>query len=198
MKRDNIATAAIPIRMGQAGSIRLTQIAAYDKDGNVLPVKFHVSLYYVNSVAVDSMPQFPVLRGASTFPDYLKPRKTDAKGGATIPTTYGKTVLADKNQTHPFYKGGFEKVQPDGSNYPWGGDVQLADESQVVGWGNYYEPAGYSPGRFSKGAARTGMLEDTTPWTWDLTSPGNLNLDQPADNAKEEYAGMSVRHDLLR
>ena len=188
MKRGGIATASIPIRMGQAGTIRLTQIAAYDKDGNVLPVKFHVSLYYVNSVAVDSMPQFPGARGSEDFPDYLAARKIAVKGATIIPTTF-QTALGQKAQTHPFYKGAFETVQPDGTHFPWGADVQLADESQVVGWGNYYEPAGYSPGRFSKGAARTGLLEDATPWGWDLTGPGNLNLDKPADNAKEEYAG---------
>ena len=43
------------------GTIRLTQMAAYDKHGNVMPVKFHLSLYDNNAVASDSMPQFPGL-----------------------------------------------------------------------------------------------------------------------------------------
>ena len=57
-----------------------------------------------------------------------------------------------------------------------------------MGWGNYYEPAGYSPGRFSKGAGRTGLLEDNTTWTWNLDE--DLDLDKPSENAKKEYAGM--------
>ena len=68
----------------------------------------------------------------------------------------------------------------------------------MVGWGNYYEPAGYSPGRFSKGAARTGLLEDDQPWGWDLTG-SNVGPDTtPARTSRSEYAGMLFVHDLLR
>ena len=195
VKRKNIATASIPIRMSQAGSIRLTQIAAYDKDGNVMRVKFHASVYYVNSVAVNSMPQFPGTRESAHFPKYLPARKKGVAGTRdsdrpVIPTTY-ETTGNDKAQTHPFYKGGWEEYQPDGSYYPWGNDVQMADASQVVGWGNFYEPGGYSPGRFSKGADRTGVLEDNTAWGWDMAGGGaNIHLDKPSENEKEEYAGM--------
>ena len=85
-------------------------------------------------------------------------------------------------------------IQPDGTHFPWGADVQMTASGAevVVGWGNYYEPAGYSPGRFSKGASRTGLLEDDTAWSWDLSSL--LNLDKPKNpklgNQNEEYSGM--------
>jgi len=189
MKRDGIALAAVPIRMSQAGSIRLTQIAAYDKDGNVLPVKFHVSLYDNSGVDAKAMPRFPVIRSDPQFPNYLPARKVN---GTVIPTTY-QTDLTPA-MTHPFYKGGWEHIQPDGTNFPWGGDAQLpAQGAEVkVGWGTYYEPAGYSPGRASKGAARTGLLNDDTVWGWDLSSL--LNLDKPKNpklgNQNDEYAGM--------
>jgi len=42
---------SIPIRMSQGGTIRLSQLAAYDRDGNVMPVKFHISVYKLNGVA---------------------------------------------------------------------------------------------------------------------------------------------------
>jgi hypothetical protein len=183
VKRDGIALASIPIRMSQAGTIRLTQIAAYDKDGNVLPVKFHVSVYDNNGVAVNSMPRFPVTRTDPLFPPYLAARDVD---GTVIPTTYKSTLTPA--MTHPFYKGGWENIQPNGTHFPWGGDEQLPSVPPKVGWGNYYEPAGYSPGRFSKGAARTGLLSDDSPWGWDLSSL--LNLDKPKTNANEEYSGM--------
>jgi len=179
--RDGQQTMAIPIRMSQAGSIRSTQIAAYDKNGNLTPVKFHASVYMNNGTAVNAMPKFPVARAAAHFPKYLDARKTD---GSVIPTTY------DVYQAHPFYKGGWEHVQPDGTHFPWGNDTQLPTDTAglVVGWGNYYEPAGYSPGRFSKGAARTGVLTDDSAWSWDLTP--DLNLDKPKQNDPENYAGM--------
>ena len=187
VKRDGIQQAAIPIRMSQAGSIRLSQIAAYDKNGHVLPVKFHVSLYTIPSVAVDSMPSLPTIRSDPQFPAYLPARKVT---GEVIPTTY-KTNLTPA-MSHPFYKGAWESIQPNGTHFPWGMDVQLPSETPVVGWGNYYEPAGYSPGRFSKGAARTGLLNDDATWGWDLSTL--LNLDRPKNpklgNQNEEYSGM--------
>ena len=154
----NIALASIPIRMSQAGNIRLSQIAAYDKHGNVMPVKFHVSVYSNSGMAVDAMPRFPGAREEPPgtpnpdFPKYLDARKVD---GTVIPTTYATNTVSGvkKLQTHPFYKGGWEHVAPDGRPFPWGDDSQLPGEDPIVGWGNYYEPAGYSPGAVHQGSS---------------------------------------------
>jgi hypothetical protein len=196
VKRDGQATMAIPIRMSQAGSIRLTQLAAYDKHGNVMPVKFHYSVYYSNGTAENGMPQFPGKRSDPDFPRYLKARQKGLPGvrdrdRPVIPTTYETSGKATA-QAHPFYEGGWETVQPDGTQFPWGSDVQLADANDglIVGWGNYHEPAGYSPGRFSKGADRTGLLEDNAAWSWDVVGHSNLDLQDPDQNVNEEYAGM--------
>ena len=176
--RDGLVGSAIGIRMGQAGTIRLTQVAAYDKDGNVLPVKFHFSIYGDSGTNRDSMPQFPGARTDDDFPPYLPARRVD---GSVIPTTYESGGVG-KAQTHPFYKGGWETVQPNGQGFPWTGAPQLPAKgtNKVVGYGNYYEPAGFYPGRFSKGADRTGLLQDDATWTWDLSgvsvslTPGNV------------------------
>lgn len=56
-----------------------------------------------------------------------------------------------------------------------------------MGWGTYYEPAGYSPGHFSDGDDRTGMLEDNTVWSWDLSE--FIDRNKPQLNRKDEYAG---------
>ena len=61
------------------------------------------------------------------------------------------------------------------------------DAGLIVGWGNYFEPAGYSPGRASRGASRTGVLEDATPWSW---SQGEDVLDPYHTKQVEEYVGM--------
>ena len=182
--RDGIPTHAIPFRMAQNGTIKLTQFAAYDKNGNVMKVKFHVSFYSGTGLAVDAMPRFPVPRSSPMFPKYLEARRTD---GAVIPTTYETNV--NGTQTHPFYDGGWESVQPNGLEFPWGGDPQLTAPGAglVVGWGNYYEPAGYWPGRFSKGASRTGLLSDDASWSFDLSEP--LDKNDPKVNRDVAYAG---------
>lgn len=175
VSRDGENIYAIPIRMAQAGTIKLTQLAAYDKDGNVMPVRFHYSVYAGNSVTPKAMPRF------IEDPDdlkWLKPKN--------INTSY------ETGQAHPFIENAWESVKPDGTQldrleaqyY-----VPAQGSELIVGWGNYFEPAGYSPGRFSRGAARTGLLEDQATWTWSF-GEDKLDLQNPKNNETEEYAGM--------
>ena len=189
--------------MSASGSIRLSQVAAYDLNGNVMPVKFHISLYTNSGINVSSMPEFPGPRRIPNpdkdkpgepatipnpdFPKYLAARRVD---GTVIPTTYENPKGGAPAQAHPFFEGAWESVRPDGFTYNlrWGGDVNLPQETPQVGWGNYFEPAGYSPGRFSKGAERTGLLEDTTPWSWGLSDL--LSKDDKSANIEQEFAGM--------
>lgn len=151
---------AMPIRMGAQGSIRLSQIAAYDKNGNVLPVRFHVSVYETNGVGPDAMPQFPDdpekahIRFRKPFGDI--PAKT-------IPVTYGV------GNSNPFIENAWEEKLPDGTAYQNDSMITRGNSQIKVGWGNYFEPAGYSPGRASRGAPRTGLLEDNSDWAWDNT-----------------------------
>lgn len=191
---------AIPIRMGQAGTIRLTQIAAYDKHGNVMKVKFHVSIYTGIGVTPSNLPHFPhdprgepvdeEEKNPETPPlRYLKPRKKGVDGVRDkdrdfIPSHY-KTF-----QAHPMYEAAWEAAQPNGFEWPWGSDANLATTGAdlVVGWGNFHEPAGYSPGRFSKGADRTGILEDATQWGWNLEK--FLKFDSNLNNRLDEMSGM--------
>jgi hypothetical protein len=163
----------IPIRMAQAGSIRLSQIAAYDKDGNVMPVKFHVSVYANNGSGPDAMPKFPDDPEGTGIP-YLRP--------FGIHTNFGA------GQSHPFIKDAWEQVKEDGTVFENDAMLNAKDAQLVVGWGNYYEPAGYWPGRASRGAQRTGLLSDTASWSWQ-PSP-LLDLLDPSNNANIEDAGM--------
>ena len=197
----NWTQASIPIRMGQQFNIRLTQIAAYDRDGNVLPVKFHVSLYASPGVKVQAMPQFPnnpegvppppgpAKRETPVLP-YLKPRPP---GHPTDGTDRDRAVIPHDwkgNQYNPFFQAAWQAVDNNGFTWPWGSAANVVGPGAdfVVGWGNYYEPAGYAPGRFSKGADRTGLLEDTSTWAWDLSK--RLDSRTNHNNSLQPYAGM--------
>jgi hypothetical protein len=135
----------IPIRMAQQGQIRLAQIAAYDEDGNVVPCRFHISIYNNSGVDSTAMPRIP----SNTTPGRGKYKEGEA---------------------FPFYQGAFERINPDGTENQDPLRVLHESSGLVVGWGNYYEEAGYYPGRSSTGSPRTGLLVDESTWSFDTTS----------------------------
>lgn len=139
------AIIAFPIKMSQAGSIRLVQIAAYDADGNVLKVPFHIGLYYSNTIGAPAMPVLPAAF-AARYPPY-------------------KT-----GQHYPFFPGAFEAYNDDGTlSAPYQQSaVQAGGPIRIYGSG--YEPAGYWPGSKAGGDAPTGLLVDESPWSYDTSS----------------------------
>lgn len=159
---------ANPIRMAAGGSISLTQLAAYDRHGNVMPVRFHVSIYDNNGVGPTAMPQF--WQAPSTM-QWLHPA--------------GVTTAYSTGNSHPFIKDAWEQLKESGEEFE--NAAYLPSVPPVVGWGNYYEPAGYSPGRFSRGAPRSGMLIDNTEWSWDVT--GEFSKVDRNDEPLREFSG---------
>jgi hypothetical protein len=143
---------AIPIKGAQAGTIRLTQIAAYDKDGHVMPIRFHASLYGPPGIGITGMP--------------------------SITTGYHTTYSLPYNdgQPYPFFPGAFEKYNDSGEQNSNIFQELPLNNTLLIGWGNYYQPAGYSPGLFTAGAPKTGLLIDETPWSFDTTG-GTTNID---------------------
>lgn len=142
----------IPIRMGQAGTIRLLQVAAYDSSGNIMRVPFHLSFFYVGSVNVLSMPAIPVQQ-ASLFPPYAA------------------------NQRYPFVRDGWESYLIDGTRAGLNDPKAYESAGPVRIYGTFYEKAGYWPGSYSDGDEPTGLLVDETTWTWDLTGQGDALWD---------------------
>ena len=144
---------AIPIRMSQAATIRLVQIAAYRADGTVYPVPFHVSLYYYGSTNYRSMPVIP-----SASPLMSPPRNYGASG---------------KTQHHPFVPNGWEQYNPDGTQT----DPRVLQPQVSAGlvrvWGTNYEKAGYWPGSMQGGGNPTGLLVDENQWSYDLRGAGD-------------------------
>lgn len=141
-----------PIRMSQAGSIRLLQIAAYDKNGQIKKVPFHVSFYTVGGVNPRSMPKIPADQ-VSLFPPYAA------------------------GQPYPFVRDGFEAYNADGTktnpNVP-----QTTDSVGLIrAYGTFYEKAGYYPGSYSTGDQVTGLLVDEGTWSFDVTSVGDSVFD---------------------
>jgi len=149
---------AIPCLFAQVGTIRLIQVAAYDINGNVMPIRFHLSFYTASGINPTSMPSIP----GSGLPGYLA------------------SLAGHVGQHYPFFPGAFESVDANGApKAP--GDLTGKQQSFVVGWGNYYQGAGYYPGLQSQGGRPTGLLEDEASWTFDTTSDPNFQQ-RPSKN----------------
>lgn len=146
------ANMGIPVLAAQAGQIRLLQIAAYDRDGNVLRVPFHVSFYYLGSVNVSSMPAIPVEQ-ASLFAPY--------KAG----------------QHYPFVRDAFEEFLRDGTKPQNNAPSAYSAAGPVRIYGTYYEKAGFWPGSYAEGDEPTGMLVDEAVWSFDISAQGDAIFD---------------------
>jgi len=165
VSRAGTKVAAIPIKMSQAGSIRLSQFAIYDQDGNVLPCRFHVSIYGTSGTNVTSMPMIPA--------QYSKKYKGYLAG-----------------QRYPFFPGAFETINADGTETNNPGQLLAGGSDLVIGWGNYYEGAGYSPGLESAHAPKTGKLVDEQTWTFNTSSDPSFDKYDAKKTQSNTTAGM--------
>jgi len=162
--RANIKVAAIPIKMSQAGTIRLTQMAVYDENGNVLPVRFHAGIYANSGTSVRDMP--------------------------IIPATYNNTFGYPQGQRYPFYPGAFENINPDGTETDNPGQILANGADLVMGWGNYYEGAGFSPGLQSSKSPKTGKLVDEATWSFDTSNSPDFDKRSVKNTRSNKTAGM--------
>lgn len=147
---------AFPVLLSAAGSSRLVQVAAFDRDGNQLQVGFHFSLWGSNSI--------------------------DATAGPVIPAEHSALVGYPAGQHHPFFPGAWETVDENGvAQNPLTPQAE-ATASLMVAWGNYYEQAGYWPSTSSTvGATPTGLFVDEVSINWDLTQlAGAVNPQETA------------------
>jgi len=134
-----------PVRMSQAGEARLLQVAAFDANGSLLRIPFHVSIFRTNGVSYTSMPMLGIDDEEENAP-YLS------------------------GQHYPFFRRAWEQFDENGIalNPETGQAVTTAQ--LIVGYGNFYEKAGYWPSTSNDPTAiATGMLSDETGFSWDLT-----------------------------
>lgn len=154
---------AFPVRMSQAGEARLVQFAAFDANGNLLKVPFHVSFYRTNGVSYTSMPMMG-LDDEAANPPYLA------------------------GQHYPFFQRAWEQIDEQGVTLnPETGRV-VTTAQILAGWGNYYEKAGYWPtSSLIAGNTPTGLFVDETGFSWDLTDAvyGVDPQRSAEDNAKD-------------
>jgi hypothetical protein len=154
---------AFPVRMSQAGEARLVQFAAFDKDGHVLKVPFHVSFYRTNGVSYSSMPMMGIDDEAAN-PPYLA------------------------GQHYPFFRRAWESIDEQGVTLnPETGRV-VPSAQVLAGWGNFFEKAGYWPTTsLAPGAQPTGLFTDETGFSWDLTDAvyGVDPQRSPQENAQD-------------
>jgi hypothetical protein len=138
------------VKLAAAGEIKLIQIAAYNAAGQVKPVWFHVSLYAFNGVTYSKMPVLP--------------------GNFAIVVPAGSSTTYVSGQHNPFYDTAWEKWNPDGTKPLNDQTVVAADGgSFLMGWGTFYEQAGFWPGSSAKaGDPVTGMLVDEVGFGWDF------------------------------
>ena len=155
----------IPIRMAQAGQIRQLQLAAFDADGNLLPLKFHFSIYANRGVNVQGMP-----------------RVTQADTA----TSDGHAV----GQRYPFFAGAWEQYRLDGTQIQTEDAVTTASSQLLHGWGNRAVPAGYWPGSaLAAGSQPTGMLVDEAQWEFSTQQNAGLSFNQYTPTQSAPDAG---------
>ncbi len=135
---------AFPVRMAQAGTIRRIQIAAYDVNGNVVPVRFHFSLYKAYGTGVTSMPRITALDRAT------------ADGYAA-------------GQHYPFFGRAWETVQADGTKISTEDPTAVSSAGLVRGWGTRFVRAGYWPGSSTSNDPVTGLMVDEAVFEFDTT-----------------------------
>lgn len=163
----------IPVKLSQAGQIRLIQLAAYDRDGHVLPVDFHFSLYNSRGVNYTSMPSLPS-DIAGNYPEWAPAGQRYAGG-----------------QHYPFFPNAWESYNADGTiTNPK--QVSAVQTSQLIrAWGSSYEKAGHWPGSSAAGDPPTGLLVDEAIFGYDCTrNPNQFDPQSPTKNATNPDAGV--------
>lgn len=146
---------AIPIKMSQAGSVRLLQIAAYDSSGALFPVPFHVSFYYAAGTTYRAM---PMLRAVD-----------NPKNGYAA------------SQHYPFFTLAWEQYNLDGTKITSEQPTSVSSAGLIRAFGTGLVPAGYWPGSKTTGDSPTGMLVDEGQFDFDTSQDeANINFYQKA------------------
>lgn len=143
----------LPVQLASAGDIRLVQIAAYDEDGNVLPVTFHASLYYFNAITPEDMPKMFVS-------DKQLKRINEARAAE------GEIYSYKNGQAYPFFPNAFNTGFNENGTRVLNANKNQGAQSLIIGWGNGYERCGYWPGSQEGGDEVTGLFVDETPFSF--------------------------------
>jgi hypothetical protein len=162
--------AFIPVMLSQAGTIVRSEFCAYDRDGNVAPVEFHVSVYLLSG-SIDGVAAVDV-GGMPRMTDQVAIDAEAARWGGNPP-------LPLLGKSSGLFKNAWYSVDPEtGVKYPNIGsnlnaEYHLASShyNLQMGWGTYEMPAGYSPGSKQQGTTPecTGQLLDGANWAYNFS-----------------------------
>ena len=162
-----------PVIMGAAGDIRQIQVAAFDEDGNLLPVRFHVGLYYSNTVDPTHMPKIPALPAG--YVSTLNQIKSDPLRGSVFRFKSG--------QPYPFFHNAFNTgYNPDGTKVISTNQVSTAAQ-MIQAYGNGYEQAGFWPGNQDSGDPASGMFVEESGFGFNFL-----------ENVPNRFPGGGYRH----
>ena len=164
--------------LSAAGNISSFKIMCVDEDGNLLPVSFHVSLWWSKHASAADTPQL------------LAPWDENGRH-------------YKKNTYYPFYPWAWEgfKGAPDPeSEYPSGEQPRNLEFRQptvapIAGYGTYWDRPGYWPASpQAKGAKRTGMFVDDTGFDYNMmdASAQAWNPHNQDKNTREMNASIQV------
>jgi hypothetical protein len=184
------------VLLSQAGDIALLQIAAFDSDGNVKKVPFHVSFWLTSASGRST----PLLQQALTA------KYVDYDGSAhTVKTVDYPAASASSGSYYPFYENAWEKFYSDGREGKYIDETLSKDEALLVGYGNHWERAGYWPGTgrtepldlYLPGgdlpeSLPTGMLVDEQGFSFDFSQVSGFSLNDPDLNNLLDHANATV------
>ena len=177
------------VRFSAKGDIKLVQVAAFDADGNVKRVPFHMSVYAENNVQIGHMPWIT----------------SSAQTAGLVPY-----AVNGENYNYPFTPGAWETMQDDGTSTLESTSANSGTNKPMIGWGNFYEKAGYWPTSSIRANASpknsltqacdippTGLLVDESGFSYDFTtassgSASRVNNQMPADEQPETSVDASV------
>jgi hypothetical protein len=157
-----------PIVLSQAGSITGITIAAYDIDGNIIPVEFSVSFWSERFLAYTAMPYYTASGGVHHYYAALW------KGAFSA-------IDPDNGTQWPDDGAKMAHISKAGTCY--------------IGWGTYEKPCGYLPGSKFDGTACTGEFYDGAEWSYNFVDEGWFGSSgrSPADPDKQvESAAFST------
>lgn len=131
---------------------RLAQFVCVDEDGEIVEIPFHVSIHDVNKIEDSSDFVESGVDGSLQSPWWWAALPQDPTKGNELYSPFASVNM-------------WERIATDGTSLE--GTTFYPPQSLVVGWGNYSQPAGYSPGRKTDGTPPTGRLVDESEWGFD-------------------------------
>jgi len=162
---------AYPIRLSQAGTIRLSEFVLVDALGEPLHKEFHVGIYATGVSRVD----MPILPAGITVPGTppwvgheIPPICPECRWAHFEDMPHESPAFANR---YPFFPMAWQSVTPEGVDPSLDVQQNTSTVAPIIAWGTYYQRPGYWPGAYSPTATPTGRYRDETTWSYNAQYP---------------------------